>query len=74
VNALQSLYAAWNNTPDPGVNLRYWNAVDKYPCWTPGLPTFTPWQGVQCLRTVPLLTNRTENSSHTDYEIEIVGL
>lgn len=75
VDALHSLQAAWNNTPDPEVNLRYWNASNRYPCWTEGLPTFAPWKGVQCIRTNRTEgTNMSDNSNGTNYQIDIIGL
>ncbi|KAG0609823.1 hypothetical protein M758_7G016400 [Ceratodon purpureus] len=58
-NALFTLQAAWNRTPDPQTNLNGWsdkitaiqsNQTDPCPFDDVNIANHRPWRGVQCLR------------------------
>lgn len=66
-NALFTLEAAWNNTPEPETNLNGWNdkagaatQVDPCPFEDLNISSHKPWRGVQCLRL--LSDNSTERN------------
>ncbi|KAG0557513.1 hypothetical protein KC19_11G136600 [Ceratodon purpureus] len=74
LDALQSLWAAWNrSTPNPGSNLAGWNSSQTLPCWQE-YDQFAPnWRGVQCLDakmdcTAPDSTNKSDCNGY------IIGL
>ncbi|KAG0557516.1 hypothetical protein KC19_11G136800 [Ceratodon purpureus] len=73
LDALQSLWAAWNqSTPNPASNLAGWNSSQRLPC-SQEYDNFTPnWRGVQCLDASIDCT--TTNTSEVNCNGYIIGL
>jgi hypothetical protein len=61
VDALQSIYNAWNDTPDPEINLAGWESGGGVPCYNES------WRGLLCW-------DQQRSNSITDLDVYIIGL
>jgi hypothetical protein len=61
VDALQSIYYAWNDTPDPEINLAGWESMGHFPCYTES------WRGLICW-------DQQQFNSNIDLDVYIIGL